>query len=152
MIRFYKNNDIIQLYDLIQETIAMSYPSHYPERAVEYFKNYHSKENIKKRNETGKILVIEQGEKLIGTGSIVDNEISGVFIHPDNQRAGFGNTIMTKLESIAKDKGVLEIKLYVSLPSRGFYEKLKYEISEPQKIDVGENQYLGFWFGNKKII
>lgn len=152
MIRFYMDNDIDELYDLIQETIAISYPSHYPEKAVQYFKKYHSKENIKKRNITGQILVIEKGGKIIGTGSIVHNEISGVFIRPDCQKTGFGNMIMTKLESIAKEKGVLEITLYVSLPSRGFYEKLKYEISEPQKIDVGESQYLEFWFGNKKII
>ena len=151
MIRFYKDNDIDQLYDLIQETIAISYPSHYPEKAVQYFKNHHSKKNIKKRNETGQILVIEKNGKIIGTGSIVHNEITGLFIHPNCQKTGLGNMIMTELESIAKKKGVLELKLYVSLPSKGFYEKLKYEISEPQKIDVGGNQSLEFRLGNKKI-
>ena len=152
MIRFYKDNDIDQLYELIQETIAISYPSHYPERAVQYFRDYHSKENIKKRSEDGQILVIEKDGRIIGTGSIMHNEISGVFIHPDCQKAGFGRMIMTKLESIAKEKGLLKVTLYISLPSRGFYEKLKYEISEPQQTDVGEGQYLEYWFGNKKII
>lgn len=151
MIRFFKDNDIDQLYELIQETIEISYPSHYPERAVQFFKDYHSKENVKKRNEIGEILVIDQGGKIIGTGSLVNDEISGVFILPSNQKSGLGNMIMIELESIAKKKGFSEIKLHVSLPSKGFYEKLKYEISEPQKIYVGEGQYLEFWLGNKKI-
>ncbi len=152
MIRFFKEYDMDRLYDLIQKTIEISYPSHYPERAVQYFRDYHSKENIKKRNEIGLILVLEQDGGIIGTGSLVSDEISGVFILPSNQKAGLGIMIMKELESIAKGKGVSEIKLYISLPSRGFYEKLNYEISELQKTDVGEGQYLEYWVGNKKII
>lgn len=151
MLRLFEHTDIRQLYGLIQETIDVSYPAYYPDRAVQFFRDYHSVENITKRGQLGELIIIEQEDKMVATGSLVENEISGVFVLPDMQRMGLGKQIMLELESRAERNGISEIMLHVSLPSRKFYEMLNYEIGVPDRIDVGDGQRLKYWKGKKRI-
>jgi hypothetical protein len=58
---------------------------------------------------------------------------------------------MQELERRAVAKGLTEIELSVSLPSRGFYEILGYQAIEDCDIDVGEGQRLCFWKAKKKL-
>jgi len=151
MIRIFQDIEISHLHEMIQTTIEVSYAAYYPERAVHFFKNYHSEASIAKRHQTGRLLVLESESKIMATGSLVENEISGVFVLPCLQRMGYGKRIMLELEAIAGEKGLNEILLHVSLPSRRFYELLNYQISKPQHIDVGEGQSLRYFQGKKKI-
>lgn len=57
MTRNFKNTDISQLHEMIQTAIDCSYPAHYPKRAVQLFKDYHSETNIKERGRLGELLV-----------------------------------------------------------------------------------------------
>ena len=151
MIRTFKKTEVSQLHEMIHETIDVSYPPYYSDRAVQFFKEYHSEANIIKRSQHGELIIIENEGEILATGSLVGNEILGVFVLPNRQRGGLGKQIMLELESRAKKKGISEINLDVSLPSRKFYEKLNYEISEPHQINVGEGQQLEYWQGKKKI-
>ncbi len=151
MLRPFKNSDTSLIHKLIQETIDVSYTAFYPKRAVQFFKDYHSENSILERSQLGQILVIEEKTKIVATGSLVENEISGVFVNPSMQNMGLGKQIMLELEANAKKKGIPEIMLHVSLPSRRFYENLKYKISEPHKIDVGQGQFLKYWKGKKNL-
>jgi hypothetical protein len=45
----------------------------------------------------------------------------------------------------------MEAELSVSLRSRGFYERLGYNISEGCSIDVGEGKRLDFWKASKPL-
>lgn len=136
---------------MIQATIDGSYPAYYPKRAVQFFKEYHSEPNIHKRNQRGDIIVIEKEGKIVATGSLVQDEITGVFVLPAKQRSGLGKQIMLELESRAKSKEISMITLHVSLPARKFYEKLKYTLSDQQATEVGDGQQLKYWIGKKRI-
>lgn len=151
MIQNFHITEITQLQDMIQETIGASYPSYYPDRAVQFFRDYHSESNIHKRYELGKIVTIKKSGEFVATGSLVGNEISGVFVRASQQKMGFGTQIMRALEEHAANTGIKEIVLHVSLPSRNFYEILHYDISPPLHLDVGDGQYLKYWRGNKII-
>lgn len=94
-----------------------SYSDVYPPRAVEFFKDYHSEKRIEERSVAGEILVMAEHDSILATGSLVGNEISGVFVYPVCQRQGYGKAIMSELERRAKAKGLSEISLSVSLPS-----------------------------------
>lgn len=96
-------------------------------------------------------MVVEQDGNVIATGAIVSNNIFGVFVHPDLQHKGHGGTLMRELENKAKAKGCKESELSVSLPSRGFYESLGYEMLEECSIKVGEGQHLDFWKARKSL-
>ena len=150
-IRPFRDVDLALLYRMIQDTIDVSYSGAYPDRAVQFFKRYHSEKRIMERSRAGEILVIERDGSIVATGALVGKEILGVFVKPEDQGQGFGKRIMNELEERAKKKAVWEIVLSVSLPSRKFYEALGYEVLEECLLDVGEGQHLNYWPARKTI-
>jgi GNAT superfamily N-acetyltransferase len=95
--------------------------------------------------------VAENNGEIIGTGSLVDKDIFGVFVKPGFQLKGHGQSLMQALEKKATTNGISEIVLSVSLPSRTFYESLGYEIIKDCTIDVGEGQRLDYWKAKKTL-
>ena len=151
MIRLFRKTDLTPLHRMIYDTIEASYSNVYPPRAVEFFKEYHSEKKIAERSLVGEILVMEEDDSILATGSLIGAEIAGVFVYPVYQRQGYGKAIMAELERRAKAKGLSEINLSVSLPSRKFYENLGYNILADNALDVGEGQYLKYWLGRKTL-
>ena len=148
-IRKVQKSDIGRLQRLIYDTIDASYSQVYPPRAVQFFKEFHAEHRIIERSRTGTILVLEENGQLVATGSIVDSEILAVFVHPRYQHGGRGKALMQDLEEEARQRGVTESELSVSLPSKRFYEGLGYEMVEVRSKDVGEGQRLDFWKARK---
>lgn len=151
IIREFKRSDLDPVRALIHRTIDACYGRVYPPRAVQFFKDYHSEEKILERGGRGVILVVERNGKVIATGGLADGEISGVFVDPEFQRGGIGATLMRALEGKAAEKGSAGVELDMSLTSRGFYERLGYEILEERSIDVGEGQRLDYWRARKQL-
>jgi GNAT superfamily N-acetyltransferase len=152
IVRDFNISETDQLYELSQSTIELSYQGIYPDLAIAFFKKYHSKTRILERNENGTVVVAVKNNTIVATGSLVNDEISGVFVHPLKQRLGLGKTIMAELEKRAKKAGVTEVKLHMSLPSKEFYATLKYESASEQHIDVGSGQFLKYYEGKKKLV
>ncbi len=150
-IRKFEESDIGQLQQLIYDTIDASYAQVYPPRAVKIFKEFHAEHRIIERNRTGTTLVLKENGELVATGSIVDREILAVFVHPKFQNGGRGKALMRDLEKEARQRGVAESELSVSLPSKKFYESLGYEMVEERSKDVGEGQRLNFWNARKLL-
>jgi GNAT superfamily N-acetyltransferase len=151
MIRRFGDADLGSLHRMICAAIDASYSGVYPVRAVQFFKEYHSEKKITERSRTGEVVIIERGGSIVATGALVGNEIVGVFVTPDDQGQGYGTMIMSELESRAQAKGLSEVVLSVSLPSRGFYEYLGYEVLAECSLDVGEGQHLAYWPGRKAL-
>ena len=95
--------------------------------------------------------MVEEDDFILATGSLVGEEITGVFVHPAHQGQGYGKAIMVELERRAKAKGLSDVSLSVSLPSRKFYEHLGYNMLAENALDVGEDQYLNYWPGQKTL-
>ena len=150
-IREFRESDLVSVRRLIHQTIDVCYSGVYPPRAVQFFKDFHSEEKIMERHREGKILVVEQDGNVIATGTIVGSDIFGVFVQPEFHRRGHGEALMRELENKAKAGGCTESELSVSLPARGFYERLGYEMLEECSIDVGEGQRLDFWKARKPL-
>ncbi len=150
-IREFRESDLVPVRRLIHQTIDVCYSGVYPARAVQFFKEFHSEENILERHRKGQILVVEQDGNVIATGAIVGSDIFGVFVHPEFQHRGHGSALMRELENRAKASGCTEAELSVSLPSRRFYESLGYEMLEECSTDVGEGQHLDFWKARKRL-
>lgn len=151
-IRQFRASDVRVVLKLIHHTIEVSYSPVYPPRAVQFFKDFHSGIKIIERHLKGEILVVEKDGDIIGTGSLVDADILGVFVNPAFQHQGHGKSLMQAIEKKATIKGIREVKLSVSLPSRRFYESLGYEIIEDRTIDVGEGQRLDYWEAKKTLM
>lgn len=152
ILRPFKPSDLDPVRELIHSTIDSSYSGFYPPRAVEYFKQYHSSEAILARADEGHVVVIEDAGRIVATGALLDGEICGVFVAPECQGRGLGGLMMDELEAVAPAFGTRTARLNVSLPSRGFYERRDYRLSERYSHHVGEGQYLDYWEGEKDVM
>jgi ribosomal protein S18 acetylase RimI-like enzyme len=152
LLRPFRDSDLESVRHLIEKTIDACYSGVYPPRAVAFFKEHHSTGNIIERSRAGDYFVLLGGGKLIATGSLAEGEISGVFVDPQFQRSGIGARMMRALEGRALENGWAEVYLDVSLPSRGFYERLGYQIMEERSIDVGGGERLDYWHASKRLV
>jgi len=145
LIRNYANGDLDQLEFIVHSTIKESYSKVYPQEAIEYFLNLHSKENMKKDIPKGYTFMLELKNEILASGSIVEDEIKRVFVLPEYQGRGFGKKIMSKIEKNALNNGIQKVKLCASLPSKDFYLSLGYNIVQFTYLMVKNNKKLEYF-------
>ncbi len=150
-IREFDKADLIDVKDLVDKTIDICYSSDYCAEAVKFFKDWHHNEKILKSARDGFTIVLDDNDKIIGTGTIVGDEIMRVFVDPAFQKNGFGKKIMQMLEDTAISNGVETIKLDASLPSKSFYDTLDYSTIEKTFLKVENNKRLDY-YKMKKVL
>ncbi len=151
-IKEFKSSDLSVVKRLIHNTIDTCYSEIYPKEAVQFFKDWHSDDRILNDAKQGHTLVIEKDGRIIGTGTIVGDEIKRVFVRPRFQKQGFGRVIMGKLEEKAISLGIRGIKLDASLPSKNFYDLLGYATLEETFLEVENNKKLHYYKMQKTLI
>jgi N-acetylglutamate synthase-like GNAT family acetyltransferase len=151
-IKRFSRSDLPVVKELIDNTIDICYPADYPKEAVKFFKEYHCDKNILKGAAKGWTIVLEKNNRVIGTGTIIDDHIMRVFVNPKFQKHGLGELIMNKLEDKAISSGVNKIKLDASLPSKKFYDALGYATSEATDLEVDNGKKLHYYKMNKVLV
>lgn len=150
-IRQFQTADADPVKQLIHHTIDTSFQLIYPQQAINFFKGFHSIEKIRDRAEKGITIVLERNGEIIGTGSVINGEILGVFVTPSCQKQGYGKLLMLELEQIAVSECCSEVFLPVSLPSRQFYERLGYTNFKGCAIEVKTGKLLDYWKASKSL-
>ena len=148
-LRQFEPADLAAVRELIEDTIEASYSGVYSPRAIEHFRQHHSAARILERCASGRVLVAQREDRLVATGSVVGDEIAGVFVSFDCQHAGIGASVMDELEAIAQAAGRVTVQLSASLPSVGFYEHRGYSMLEARSVDVGAGERLDYWLARK---
>jgi GNAT superfamily N-acetyltransferase len=152
IIRDYNKKDLERLIFIVHNTIKKSYADSYPQEAIEYFLNHHSKENMEKDIPKGYTFVLELEGGIIASGSIVGNEIKRVFVLPEYQGRGYGRKIMAKIEEVALNNGIRRVELCASLPSKDFYLALGYKIVRFTHLLVNNNKKLEYYAMEKYLL
>jgi len=150
-LRPFRKGDGPRVVQLIGETIEANYRAVYPPAVISYFHTHHALRRVARRARTGYTVVVEEGTGLVATGSLEGAYIGGVFVRPGAQRRGVGRAVMAALEERARAPGVREIHLNVSLPARGFYERLGYGGFTDAVEYVGSGVPLVFWMAKKTL-
>jgi GNAT superfamily N-acetyltransferase len=150
--RIFRPSDLTALKSLVQTTIDACYPKVYPKEAVQYFKDRHCDEKILKDAKEGYTILLLKDTRIVGTGTIVGQDVKRVFVDPAFQRRGFGRLIMRKLEERAVSTGIDVVKLDSSLPSKAFYDGLGYVTLESAFREVGNNERLDFYKMEKTLV
>lgn len=143
-IREFQRVDLAALKALVQKTITTCYPGHYGPEAIRFFVSYHVEEAILRDAETGCTIVLDKAGRLLGTGTLVDDEIKRVFVAPAFQQQGLGRRILQHLEELAARQGAKTVTLDASLPSRTFYDRLGYVATEAASLPVENGRRLDF--------
>lgn len=71
-------------------------------------------------------LIAELHGHIVGVGALHDNEIHRVYVSPDYQGNGIGETLILSLEAEAQARGVERIELQTPHDAVEFYEHLGY--------------------------
>jgi GNAT superfamily N-acetyltransferase len=150
-IREFQRADLPAVKLLIHRTIALCYPGHYGPEAVRFFTNYHNEEAILRDAEAGCTIVLDKAGRILGTGTLVSDEIKRVFVDPLFQKLGFGRRIMQHLEEAAALRGVEIVRLDASLPSKPFYDGLGYTTVEAAFLPVENDRRLDFFKMQKTL-
>jgi len=150
-LREFRETDLFAVRSLVQRTIAVCYPEHYCMEAVRFFANYHNEQAILQDTRAGCTLVLNEAGHILGTGTLVGEEIKRVFVEPGLQKHGLGRLIMRHLEEKAALAGVETIRLDASLPARRFYDGLGYTVVEKAFLQVENGQSLDFFKMQKKL-
>jgi GNAT superfamily N-acetyltransferase len=149
-IREFKSSDLPAIKAFVDQTIDVCYVGVYPREAVQFFKDWHSNDRILADAEEEYTVVLEQDGQVIGTGTVVGNEIKRVFVGPVFQKRGLGRLIMRALEEHAISTGIDVVKLDASLPSKKFYDSLGYVILEETFLEVENNKRLDYYRMEKR--
>jgi len=121
-----KNQDMEQVYELVQETIKAVYPKYYLNEIVEMFCEYHSRENVLKDIEDLNTYILMENNEIIGTGTKKENHITRVYVLPKLQKKGYGTFIMNQLEEMIKERYDYA-DIDASLPACRLYTHLGYQ-------------------------
>lgn len=130
-----RKEDLEPIYQLVQKSIQVVYPHYYPQAIVDFFLTLHSKENIAVDIESGRIRVLLLDNHLIATGTLNENHILRVYVHPEFQGQGYGSLLMHYLEqevALQYNFALLES----SLCSTCFYENQGYKTISHTKLSL----------------
>jgi GNAT superfamily N-acetyltransferase len=136
--------DVGAVRGLVCRTVDVSYRGAYSPRAIAFFKEYHSPQNIERDAISGTTLVAFRDGVLVGTGTLVDGEIKRVFVDPEHQGRGIGRGLMERLIERARKEGRATATLDASLVSRSMYEHMGFRSIREGRRDLGDNLSLDY--------
>jgi GNAT superfamily N-acetyltransferase len=143
-IRTFRTGDLAEVKRLVDATIETSYAGVYPREAIDFFLSYHTAEHILEDAKLGYTVVLTAGE-IAGTGTLLGSTIKRVFVHPSHQRRGYGTLLMQALEREALERGIRKVDLSASLPSKRFYDVLRYETECEAYIPLRNGKRLDYY-------
>lgn len=129
------NENIDDVYKIVQNTVKEIYPKYYPQEVVDFFSRHHSREHIAKDIENGNAGILLDNHQIVGTGSHEGNHITRVYVLPGFQGKGYGSFIMQYIEDEIAAKYDM-VLLDASLPASCFYERRGYYTVKHEKLPV----------------
>jgi GNAT superfamily N-acetyltransferase len=128
-IRKFQKEDAKKVAYIIHKAIFEVLSKDYPKRVCQNLckGNTPSKLIEKSKIRNRDIFVLEEGNKVLGTGSLSGNMVRTVFVNPRYHGKGVGRKLMNHIEKVAKKKGLKTLQFHSSLTAEGFYKKLGYK-------------------------
>lgn len=146
-IRRFKNEDAVELSNVIIETVKISNSKDYPPQYVEMNVSSHSPEALIERAKNSHMYVACDKSKIIGCGAIAEyygskteSILLTVFVLPNYQGKGIGKKIIDTLEKDEYFTRATRIEIPASITAVEFYKKMGYDYKNG--IDVLENGVL----------
>jgi citrate lyase synthetase len=138
-----ETEDTVHVRELIYETIDAIFPTCYTQVGIDYFKKYNSMDRVTKNIQYGYCYcaILAQEQKFIGTGTLFESIIKGMYVKPEYHKNGCGKEIITELERKAKENKIEKLELNASPVSKEFYERVGYKHLSQVQINK-DGQYI----------
>lgn len=150
-IREFDQSDLPAVYRLVQNTIEEVYKDVYPVEAIEFFRCYHSRDNITNDAAAGYTIVAVCGDETIGTATLLGSNMRRVFIKPSHQHKGIGKLLVDNIERKASLEQLTMIDLDASIVSRSFWESLGFLVQTEEHMPVENNKELVYFRMFKRL-
>ena len=124
--RLFELKDAFEVSKLIKRSVRIRDNSGYTKEQIDSLADYYSPENFCLDLDKKVIYICAEGNKILGTATLLKDYIMAVFIDPDYQRRGIGKKLMFLLEKYALKKGYSKVWLIANFSAVSFYEKLGY--------------------------
>ena len=109
---------------LIARTLQVSCARDYPPQVIDNLRTAYAARGLRAMARSRDILLAFEDDRLVGTGALEGSTLQGLFVDPDAQGRGIGRALMAQLSSMARERGLPELRLGSSLTAVGFYERL----------------------------
>ena len=144
-IRQIREGDFTGVIQCIHRALQISNARDYPKEVIRIqVEEHYTLKWIKETVLDKYYIVADLDNKIVGTGSLFEDELRNIFIDPDYQRKGIGRSITFHLEEIAKNKGYSEVWLVSSITARSYYLSLEYEEVVEVDEEIGDMKTIGY--------
>lgn len=93
-----------------------------------------------------------QDERIVGFGEYnrEENEVTGLYVHPDYTGRGIGEKLLEKVEKNAKEQGLEKLTCLSTVTAKDFYQKHGYKVVA-EKTHQMEDQNLKVYKMEKEL-
>lgn len=151
LIREFKERDAKELSELIIKNLETVNIKDYPQEAINALNPRNLPDKLIQKSKNRVLLIIKEKKHIIGTASLVENEVKSVFVKTDLHKQGVGKRLMQKIEEIAKEKNIKNLFLFASLTAVKFYKKLGYKVIKKES-NVLDNISLSVYRMEKTLL
>lgn len=99
MIKLAEISDLESVLRITHDTISKIYSHYYAEGVVEFFLGHHSREHVLSDIEDGRVWMLEEEGNMIGTVTIREDMVNGLFVLPRHQSRGYDSQLMDFAEN-----------------------------------------------------
>lgn len=149
-IRKAEAKDLESITNIVQQTIHQIYPRYYSGEVVSFFSDLHQAGHIMADIEKGCVWILHMDGQAVGTGTLMENHITRVFVLPEYQKKGYGSRIMEALENLASEQ-YRSICLDASLPAASFYAGRGYQTVAHGNVTVAQDKVLIYEIMKKQL-
>ena len=138
-----ENEDINEVYRLIQNTIKSEYKNVYTKNEVRFFSELHSISAITEDIAKGRVYILLNDDKIMATATLEKNHVLRVFVSNSCIGQGYGSIIMDFIEKEIV-KSYPESILDTSLVAKEFYLHRGYVCIGRDSVQIENDEILEY--------
>lgn len=140
LIRTATPDDAAAISQVVLLALAESNARDYPPAVIASVQANFGPEQVRGLLAAREVLVAEEAGCVIGTASLDGDVVRTVFVAPGAQGLGVGRRLMEQVEALARERGVVVLKVPSSTTAEGFYAGLGFQAV--QQIIRGEERTI----------
>lgn len=149
-IRKMRDEDALEVADLIEKGFRSIISRDYPRKSVEWQIIENSPEKLIEKAKTVKYFIAIDEDEIVGIGGYDGKKVHTFFVKPEFQGKGIGSKILEKVLSEAKKDRITALKSWATFNSIDFYKKFGFKEIKELTVSSGNNS-ITFMEMEKKL-
>jgi putative acetyltransferase len=129
-IRKYEESDAEEKAEVLRKSVKEIASEDYSKQEIEVWSDVEVEEDPLPEEKVRYVAI--EDEKIVGFGEYnrEENEVTGLYVHPDYTGNGIGEKLLEKVEKNAKEHGLDILTCLSTVTAKDFYQKHGYKIVE----------------------